>query len=317
MPINSLQSLIPAANEYCVLRSDVVDRILSCGSGDGAMLYLYIVRHGIPDDENTLMRELNFNRERFDRAVFALENLKIFSSPTKSRSEKPNCAPRYTSSELHIRRADDKRFQSICQSAEAAIGHPLNEGYLRTLYSAYDHLGLPADVIIDMLSWIKQEKGSVSRRSIEETAYLWADMGIYTAADSNAFLSRLEREKPILDEMLRVLDIAGREPSANEYRYLETFIHQGFTPSAVGLGKKRMYERINKFSWNYLKGILDKWHDKGIHTVEEITALEPDTTPNKFNQQNNCVPVQEDNLEDWEKSWLEQYNNMINNMEGQ
>ena len=301
----SLTSLIPAGSEYCVLRADAVDRLLSCGDADGALLYLYLIRRGSDFREEDAMRDLHFSPERMERAVFTLTNLQIASAPRDLRPAKTtgSPSPRYTVSELRARRTDDRRFEAVCQTAESVLGRMLTESQLRTLYTAYDHLGLPADVLIDLLTYLKQEKQTVTRRDIEEQAYLWADMGIYTAQASAAFLSRLEKEKPIIADMLRALDMAGRSPSPSEYRYLSEFIRQGFDADAVGLAKERLYQRIGRFSWKYLKGILDSWHDKGVHTVEEITALEP-----AVKQQAAPSPAapQSEKLQDWEKDWLDQ-----------
>ena len=301
----SLTSLIPAGSEYCVLRADAVDRLLSCGDADGALLYLYLIRRGSDFREEDAMRDLHFSPERMERAVFTLTNLQIASAPRDLRPAKStgSPSPRYTVSELRARRTDDRRFEAVCQTAESVLGRMLTESQLRTLYTAYDHLGLPADVLIDLLTYLKQEKQTVTRRDIEEQAYLWADMGIYTAQASAAFLSRLEKEKPIIADMLRALDMAGRSPSPSEYRYLSEFIRQGFDADAVELAKDRLYQRIGRFSWKYLKGILDSWHDKGVHTVEEITALEP-----AVKQQTAPSPAapQSEKLQDWEKDWLDQ-----------
>ena len=301
----SLTSLIPAGSEYCVLRADAVDRLLSCGDADGALLYLYLIRRGSDFREEDAMRDLHFSPERMERAVFTLTNLQIASAPRDLRPAKStgSPSPRYTVSELRARRTDDRRFEAVCQTAESVLGRMLTESQLRTLYTAYDHLGLPADVLIDLLTYLKQEKQTVTRRDIEEQAYLWADMGIYTAQASAAFLSRLEKEKPIIADMLRALDMAGRTPSPSEYRYLSEFIRQGFDADAVELAKDRLYQRIGRFSWKYLKGILDSWHDKGVHTVEEITALEP-----AVKQQTAPSPAapQSEKLQDWEKDWLDQ-----------
>ena len=300
----SLTSLIPAGSEYCVLRADAVDRLLSCGDADGALLYLYLIRRGSDFREEDAMRDLHFSPERMERAVFTLTNLQIASAPRDLRPAKStgSPSPRYTVSELRARRTDDRRFEAVCQTAESVLGRMLTESQLRTLYTAYDHLGLPADVLIDLLTYLKQEKQTVTRRDIEEQAYLWADMGIYTAQASAAFLSRLEKEKPIIADMLRALDMAGRSPSPSEYRYLSELIRQGFDADAVGLANERLYQRIGRFSWKYLKGILDSWHDKGVHTVEEITALEP-----AVKQQTAPSPAtpQSEKLQDWEKDWLD------------
>ncbi len=301
-----LQSLIPAETEYCVLRSDVVDRLLSCRDGDGALVYLYLIRHGTSTEETDIMRDLNFTRDRLERALFTLNQLTLPSPPASAERAQETAPPRYTVSELRTQRSSDHRFQAVCQTAESILGRTLTEGQLRTLFTAYDHLGLPADVLIDLLTYLKQEKGVVSRRDIEEQAFLWADMGIHTAQASSAFLSRLEQEKPRIAEMMKALDMAGRSPSPSEYRYLSEFIRQGFTADAVALAKTRLYARIGRFSWKYLKGILDSWHDKGVHTVAEITALEPENTTKPTSS--TPQPAPSDTLSDWERDWLNQLN---------
>ena len=305
----SLQSLIPAESEYCVLRADVADRLLACGDGDGALVYLYLARRGASADKTTMMRDLNFTRDRLDRALFTLNNLTISSAPQPAERSHDAAPPRYTAADLRTNRMNDHRFQAVCQTAEAVLGRTLTESQLRTLFTAYDHLGLPADVLIDLLTYLKQEKGLVSRRDIEEQAYLWADMGIRTAEASAAFLSQLEQEKPVIAEMMRALDMAGRDPSPSEYRYLSEFIRQGFTPDAIALAKTRQYARIGRFSWKYLKGILDSWHEKGVHTAAEITALEPETTAKPAAPAAAAAqPASADTLSDWERDWLNQLN---------
>ncbi|MDO4173329.1 MAG: DnaD domain protein [Eubacteriales bacterium] len=313
----SLASLIPTGGEFCVLRTQVVDNLLACCDGDSALLYLYLVRQGQSFDERAAMRALNMTRDRYDRAVHTLTNLQLVSAPAETRQRSASSAPpRYTAAEMRARREGDHRFASVCQTAEIVLGRTLTEGQLRTLMNAYAHLGLPADVLIDLLTYLKREKGTVTRRDIEEQAYLWADMGIFTAQAAGEFLSRREAEKPLMGDMLRALDMAGREPAPDEYRYLSNFIRQGFDAEAVGLAKERMYARLGKFSWKYLAGIMESWHNKGLHTAAEITAVEPNlrqskpsTVPNPSTSRK--LPEQNDgNLADWERDWLEEFHAM-------
>ncbi|MDO4287462.1 MAG: DnaD domain protein [Eubacteriales bacterium] len=314
----SLASLIPTGGEFCVLRTQVVDSLLACCDGDSALLYLYLVRQGQSFDERAAMRTLNMTRDRYDRAVHTLTNLHLVTTPaeTQKYTKSSSAPPRYTAAEMRARREGDHRFASVCQTAEIVLGRTLTEGQLRTLMNAYAHLGLPADVLIDLLTYLKREKGTVTRRDIEEQAYLWADMGIFTAEAAGEFLSRREAEKPLLSDMLRALDMAGREPAPDEYRYLSGFIRQGFDAEAVSLAKERMYTRLGKFSWKYLAGIMESWHNKGLHTAAEITAVEPNlrqTKPSATSapSANRKPPEREDgNLADWERDWLEEFHAM-------
>ena len=311
----SLTSLIPTGGEFCVLRAQVVDNLIACCDGDSALLYLYLVRQGSSFNERTALRALGFTRDRYDRAVHTLTNLHLVTTPTEAQPKKTTTTthpPRYTAAEMRARRDGDHRFASVCQTAELVLGRTLTESQLRTLMNAYEYLGLPADVLIDLLTYLHREKGVVSRRDIEEQAYLWADMGIFTAEAATEFLVRREAEKPLMNEMLRALDMAGRDPAPEEYRYLSSFIHNGFDAQAIGLAKDRMYARLGKFSWKYLKGILDNWHQKGLHTAAEITAVEPVTRQPqpKPIASTTPTPPSNGNLSDWERDWLEEFNAM-------
>ena len=314
----SLLTLVPNGGEFCVLRADIADRLISSGDGDGALLYLYLIRKSTVFDEQTAMRELGMDRARFERAVHTLKSIQVVSAPSaavpRARAED---APKYPSTEIAARRAADHRFDAVCHSAESVLGRTLTASALKTLYTAYEHLGLPADVLIDLLAYLGREKHPVTRRDIEQEAYLWADMGILTADDAAEYLARRENEKPLIAEMMRVLDMAGREPNPKEYRFLSELVHSGFTAEAVALARDKMYARLGKFSWNYLRGILQRWHEKNVHTAEEITALEPavQTTPHGSlpaapgtHPTAPAAPNPEQNpeLEDWERDWLRQ-----------
>ena len=217
----SLSSLIPAGGDFCVLRADVVDTLLTCRDGDSALVYLYLVRKGQAFDEREALRDLHLTRDRYDRAVHTLTNLRLVHTPNEQPvQERSAVPPRYSVSEMRAQREDDHRFASVCQTAEIVLGRPLTDSQTRTLMNAYEYLGLPADVLIDLLTYLHRSKGTVSRRDIDEQAHLWADMGIFSADAAAAFLAQREREKPLMDEMLRVLDMAGRDPAPDEYRYL-------------------------------------------------------------------------------------------------
>lgn len=305
----SLTSLIPTGGEFCVLHAQVVDKLLACRDGDSALLYLYLVRQGSSFDDHTALRTLGMTRDQFDRAVHTLTHLQLVTTPDAAPKQPDASArpPRYTSAEMRARREGDHRFSSVCQTAEMVLGRALTESQLRTLMVAYEHLGLPADVLIDLLTYLHREKGIVSRRDIDEQAHLWADMGIFTANAAAEFLSRRAAEKPLMSDMLRALDMAGRDPAPDEYRYLSNFIRQGFDADAIALAKNRMYARLGKFSWKYLKGILDSWHQKGVHTAAEITAVEPTLSRPAPPAEASTPAPANGALADWEKDWLDEF----------
>lgn len=316
----SLPALLLAGGEFCVLRAEVADRLIKCGDADGALLYLYLVRRGAAFEEKNAMRELNFSQARYDRAVFTLTSLELAAgSAASTPSVDTAAAPTYRAPELRQARLGDHRFAAVCDTAESVLGRTLTEGQLRTLFMAYDHLGLPAEVIIELLAYLKREKGTVKRRDIEQEACLWADMGLVTIQAASAYLSRRDAERPLIAAMMNALGITEREPSAKEHRYLAEFIARGFPCDAVALAHQRMEQSIGKFSWQYLRKILASWDQKGIHTVSEITALEPEkarsAAPAAVSSSAAPAITPPAKLESWEQDWLNEVKKRRQNRE--
>lgn len=272
----SLLSLLPTGGEYCVLRAEIADRLLACGDGDAALLYLYLLRRGSTFEEDAAMRELNMTRDRFDRAVFTLTQFEIAQYPAQAAQERrKKKSPRYTAAEMARLRAEDHKFETVCQTAEKLFGRPLRESELRTLMTACDYLELPPEVIIDMMTDLHQEHGELNRRQMEETAYRWADLGIRTGDAALAYIAKKRAEKPLLEAMKQTLGRAGYTPTAREEHTVSNWIEQGFDSAALQLAIDRMRVSRGSFSWRYLVSILNNWHKKGLHTVEEINLAEP------------------------------------------
>ena len=307
----SIASLLMPEGEFRVVRCDVVDKLIQCGDGDAALLYLYVIRQGRAFDEQTAKRDLRLSDERFTRASFTLTGLVVEQQP--AAPARPEHAPRYTAAELRRARQQDHRFQAVCDAAENVLGHALTDALLRTLYTVYDHIALPAEVIIELLSYLGRDRGTFKGRDIEREACIWADKGILTTADAQRYLAVAEAERPLRDALFQALGVVGRSPTAAERSLVALCLEKGFAPDALELAMARMKRGIGTFSASYLRKMLASWDQKGVHTVAEITALEPESA----RRQEAAAPVsrppfgaapaqapREEQLADWEKEWL-------------
>ena len=84
---------------------------------------------------------------------------------------------------------------------------------LRSLLTAYDHLGLDGGAIIELLSYLKNEKGEVRLSDIKRETYQWADMGIVNAQDAQQYLARRVNEKPFIEALYRALGADPAQPA--------------------------------------------------------------------------------------------------------
>ena len=300
----SLFSAVLPDGEFRAAKCEMLDRLIAVGDGDAALLYLYVLRHGQQTDNKQAMRELRLSQEKFDQAAFTLTNLTI-TQPAAPLPDKSKTLPHYTIAELRTARTQDHRFRSVCSFSENLLSAPLNENLLRALYAVYEHIGLPAEVMIELLSYVQTERGKIIPRDLLHEAVIWSDRAIFTVAEAQKYLSTLQLNKPLRDAIYRILGVVGRAPTLAEKNLANFCTEKGFTEEAVQLAYDRMMRRNGGFSLNYLKKILQSWDAKNVHTASEITALEPERS-------NEVIPAagttEQNALSDWEQDWLDEIN---------
>lgn len=307
----SLPSVSLPEGELRVAGCNTLDKLISIGDGDAALLYLYILRYGDIKDDKAVARALKLSPERYERALFTLHAL---STPQKSEHAMPSDSepPSYTPAELRQARLGDHKFSAVCQSAEETLGRALTDAQIRCLLTAYDFLGLSAEAIIELLSYLKKQKGTVRLSDIRHETYAWADMGIYTAIDAQNYLSKKANEKPLSDSIFNALQANPEAPSPKEQRVCSFALSHGFPADAVSLAVARTHKKHGKHSLDYTLGILRQWEQKGVHTVSEITAMEPES---KAVGQTLSSPTSDATLAEWEQEWLSRVKNHRQNSE--
>ena len=270
-----MTSVLLPEGELRVARCDTLDKLIAVGDGDAALLYLYILRHG-SEDGRTAARALHLSDERYERAAFTLNNLSAPAAETKNTEKSENAAPQYTAAELRRARNEDGEFSAVCDAAENAFGRALTEGRLR-------------------LSDIKRE------------TYQWADMGIVNAQDAQQYLARRVNEKPFIEALYRALGADPAQPAPKEQRVCRFALAHGFPAESVELAVRRTEAHQGHRSLDYTLGILRQWEKSGVHTISEITALEPESrTAAVAVGQTEAQPTDSGTLADWEQAWLAQ-----------
>ena len=80
----------------------------------------------------------------------------------------------------------------------------------------------------------------------------------------------------------------------------------GFPADAVELAVHRTGQKQGHKSLDYTLGILRRWDNAGVHTVSEITALEPETRTSAVPAavgQTPAQPTDSATLAAWEQDW--------------
>ena len=132
-------------------------------------------------------------------------------------------------------------------------------------------------------------------------------MGIVTAQAAQQYLTRRADEKPLSEAIYRALGADTEQPAPKEQRVCRFALAHGFPAESVELAVRRTEAHQGHRSLDYTLGILRQWEKSGVHTISEITALEPESrTAAVAVGQTEAQPTDSGTLADWEQAWLAQ-----------
>lgn len=265
-----------------ISKSDI-HRLLSAGSGDAALLYIYL-RSGNPADRAG--EELRLTDTRLSCATATLRQLGLWQEEKVCRIL-PGERPQYSEVDvLHAMDRDDS-FRSLYGEVQRLLGRSLNTEELKILLGFVRYLGFDAEVISVLVCYCKdraRQKGSLrnpSLRTIEKEAYAWAERGIDTVEEAAAFIQAQNVRNSQLSRLKNTLQIRGRALTAAEERYATSWLELGFDEEAMAIAYERTCLNTGGMNWPYMNKILQRWHEAGLHTADAVRAgdRKPGTAP--------------------------------------
>ena len=263
-----------------VLPAQQADRLIGRGDGDAALLYLCLLRADRGVTAQELQRKLKWSQLRLHAAETALQELGLIDRPPEQKPPEPaQERPVYTADDLTDLLTGDAGFRMLVPQTEEKLGKRLKTADLQILAGLYDDLGLPADVIYLLVCHcverVQRRFGEGRRpgmKQIEKEGYAWARMGIDTQAAADAYLRTYAQRQGVLPQYMKALQLGDRPPAPSEEKYILAWQEMGFGPEAVALAYDKTVLKCHELKWAYCNGILKKWNEAGLHTVEEIQA---------------------------------------------
>jgi len=245
-----------------------MEKLLCAANGDAALLYLYL-HSGNPLQQAA--QDLRLSQSRLQCAEANLRQLGLWQQDKVTFV--PGQRPDYTD------------FLRLYGEVQRVLGKSLNTEELKILLGFVRYLGLSSEVISLLVTYCKErsrQKGSLrnpSLRSIEKEAYAWAEQGIDTVDEAIAFITRQNIRNSRLGQLMKLLQIRGRNLTAGEERYAQQWLDMGFEEDALALAYERTCLNTGGLSWAYMHKILTRWHEAGIHTLAEIQAGDKKSVP--------------------------------------
>lgn len=261
------------------------DRLIAAGSGDGALLYLWLLGHGGELVPSAARAALKWDEVRLNEAAAALKTLGLSDGSVKEEAPPPAAPdgpPDYTAADITRElEQENSSFPALVNEVQRRLGKILSTADLKILYTLYDYLALPAEVICLLVSWCVEEferKYGPGRRprmsQIQKEGFAWKRLGVDTAQAAEAHLKRQELYRTREVEVLRLLDIPPRPLVEGERKKVAAWTDMGFEDPALRLAYEKTVYKKQKMDWDYMNGILARWHRANLHTLAEIEAAD-------------------------------------------
>ncbi len=279
------------AEEYVLARPapltispEEVDQLLRLGSGDAALLYLYLLKNGGRLDRAAAARELTLSRPIPECMALLGEAGLIREEASAAPPAKPALKereelPEYTAAEVQAQTDSDPGFRELLNETQNRLGRYLSGAEMKILFGIYSDLGLPTDVILLLLGYCLEEcrrrfgEGrKPTLRQIQKEAYVWYREELFNLELADRYLRERAAKRGRLGELCSLLGIRGRSLAPSEEKYLLAWLDMGFGQEAILRAYDKTVSKKGELAWPYMNRILENWHAKGLHTVPEIEA---------------------------------------------
>ena len=258
--------------ENVTVEKTELHRLLSTGSGDAALLYLYI-RAG--NDPEAAEKELALTSTRYSCAAATLRQLGLWPETRKSVMLSGE-RPAYSEKDVLSAMDGDAEFRMLYGEVQRLLGRTLNTEELKILLGFVRYLGLPCEVISVLVTYCRDRarmKGKFrnpSLRTIEKEAYHWAEEGIDTLEEAAAYIHRWNQRHSRLARLLELLQIRGRSLTPAEERYADGWLEMGFEDEVIRMAYEKTCVNTGGLSWPYMNKILTSWKNAGLLTAQQV-----------------------------------------------
>lgn len=208
----------------------------------------------------------------------------------------PSKRPDYTTQEIamYMKRKD---VTDLFRSAEAKLGKTLSSNDMSTIFSFYDWLGFPFDVIELLLTYcVSRNKRSM--RYIEQVAIGWAEGGVDTAEKAAEYVKMRTKG---YREILHAFGQGNRMPVKDEATYIKKWLWEYRLPlDVVVMACERTVVRTGGVSFAYADSILSAWKKAGVKNKEDVAKLDDAFAAKKAQQKaeaqtQKTIPAQRQN----------------------
>ncbi|MBR1866117.1 MAG: DnaD domain protein [Lachnospiraceae bacterium] len=170
------------------------------------------------------------------------------------------------------KKKEDEDFGNLLYQTEIYFGKPLTQTDVNTLLYIYEELSFHPDLLEYLVEYCVTI-GKKSSRYIEAVALEWYKNGIQTVEEAKI---ASKNYNSIYVAVLKQLGIPRRVPTPTETTFIDTWYNTySFNKSIIIEACKRaITTNPHSANFNYVNGILEKWHQQNVRKLSDIEELD-------------------------------------------
>jgi DnaD/phage-associated family protein len=264
--------------ETIALSPQEIGKLLSAGSPDATLVYIYMKATG-DYQLKQVNKSLNLPENVISWAKTMLNQLGLLDDQKPKVRFSADKAPHYTEDAITAFTAQDPSFRLLQGEICRRLGRVLSSEELDVLLAIRDYLKLPPEVVSLAFTYCSQRmevynrahgtNHSVTMRNLERVCYDWANKGIVTMDQASAHISQMLQRMTPESQVKKLLKL-DRPLVRAEQEYISSWLDMGFAPDAIGIAFEKTVLNKGKLVWPYMHKILQNWHEKGLHTADQI-----------------------------------------------
>lgn len=186
--------------------------------------------------------------------------------------------PEYRTDEINYVSQNSSDVMKLFKVAEQYLGRMLTVSDQKILFSFYDWLHMPFDLIEFLIEYCASSNHKAIHY-IEKVAISWVDEGILTLDAAKAKVVSDKRYFQILNALGTTKSVLTPTEKARMSKWLDTY---GFSIDIILEACKKTVMQTSKPSLNYVDSILTSWHNEKVKTLQDVAALDKLYESKKF-----------------------------------
>lgn len=277
-------SMLLLPNEILSMTAQAARRLVETGDGDCALLYLALLQGG--SDPDRAAGQLGWDTPRLSAAFSRLTSLGLAQGSCPSPASTPaqpalvdDRPPEYTRGDIAHALEREMSFHGLYLEMERLLGKVFSDADLKSLYTIYDYLALPVEVIFMLGGYVvrssRRQKGETAppprMSEVKKEAFRWKRLGISTVERAEEFLRRQESIDQREWGVLSAVGVTQKRPAIDREReYINRWVGWGFSDEMIHLAYERTIFRKGQMNWPYVNKILESWHKSGFTTPQQV-----------------------------------------------